>query len=159
MKTFYAHETAIVDDGAIIGSGTKVWHFAHVFKGAVIGENCSFGQNTMVSGGVTVGSNVDDMRESPSFHLMDRLHERGAQVEYHDPYIPVIAPTREHASWTGRESLAWAEDSIRSCDAVLIATNHACVDYQQLTEWCDCIIDSRNATRGIQVEVDQVTRS
>jgi UDP-2-acetamido-3-amino-2,3-dideoxy-glucuronate N-acetyltransferase len=58
MSDYYAHETAIVDDGAIIGNGTKVWHFAHVFKGAVIGENCSFGQNTMVSGGVLVGANV-----------------------------------------------------------------------------------------------------
>jgi UDP-2-acetamido-3-amino-2,3-dideoxy-glucuronate N-acetyltransferase len=58
MSDYYAHETAIVDDGAIIGNGTKVWHFAHVFQGAIIGENCSFGQNTMVSGGVTVGSNV-----------------------------------------------------------------------------------------------------
>lgn len=58
MSDYYAHETAIVDEGAAIGNGTKVWHFAHVFKGAVIGEHCSFGQNTMVSDGVTVGSNV-----------------------------------------------------------------------------------------------------
>ena len=58
MTQFYAHETAIVDDGAQLGNGTKVWHFAHVFKGAVVGENCSFGQNTMVSDGVIIGSNV-----------------------------------------------------------------------------------------------------
>lgn len=58
MSEYYAHETAIVDEGATVGKGTKIWHFAHVFKGAVIGENCSFGQNTMVSDGVIVGSNV-----------------------------------------------------------------------------------------------------
>tara|TARA_B110001469_G_scaffold99792_1_gene96898 strand:- start:2271 stop:2921 length:651 start_codon:yes stop_codon:yes gene_type:complete len=58
MTQFYSHETAIVDDGAQVGDGTKIWHFAHVFKGAIIGENCSFGQNTMVSDGVVIGSNV-----------------------------------------------------------------------------------------------------
>ncbi|MEL7498532.1 MAG: acyltransferase [Planctomycetota bacterium] len=55
---YFAHETAIVDEGATIGEGTKIWHFAHVFADAVIGQRCSFGQNTMVAGGVTIGNNV-----------------------------------------------------------------------------------------------------
>lgn len=109
--------------------------------------------------GLAYKPNVDDMRESPSFHLMDRLHERGALVEYHDPYIPVITPTREHALWTGRESMQWTEEEVRACDAVLIATNHANIDYQQLADWCDCIIDSRNAMKGITTTEEQVTRS
>ena len=54
----YIHETAVVDGGASIGAGTKVWHFSHIFSGAVIGETCSFGQNTMVANGVTIGRNV-----------------------------------------------------------------------------------------------------
>lgn len=58
METFFAHETAVVDEGATIGEGSKFWHFSHVFKGAIIGANCSFGQNTMVSDGVVIGSNV-----------------------------------------------------------------------------------------------------
>jgi len=52
------HPTAVVDDGASIGSGTRIWHFAHVCSGARIGENCNFGQNTMVAPGVRIGSNV-----------------------------------------------------------------------------------------------------
>lgn len=55
---YSAHETAVVDDGAIIGQGTKIWHFAHICDGAEIGKNCIFGQNTMVAPGVTIGSNV-----------------------------------------------------------------------------------------------------
>ena len=58
MTDFFAHETAIIDDGAEIGAGTKIWHFAHIFGGARIGERCSFGQNTMVSEGVQIGNNV-----------------------------------------------------------------------------------------------------
>lgn len=54
----FIHDTAVVDDGATIGAGTKIWHFAHVFAGAVIGDQCSFGQNTMVADGVVVGNNV-----------------------------------------------------------------------------------------------------
>ena len=54
----FAHESAVVDDGAIIGEGTKIWHFAHVCSGAVIGDRCVFGQNTMVAGGVKIGDNV-----------------------------------------------------------------------------------------------------
>ena len=56
--SYFAHPTAIVDAGASIGDGTKIWHFAHVFGGARIGKKCIFGQNTMVSDGVVIGDNV-----------------------------------------------------------------------------------------------------
>lgn len=55
---FYAHPTAIVDDGAIIGKGTKIWHFSHVSNGSVMGEGCNLGQNVFVASGVRLGSNV-----------------------------------------------------------------------------------------------------
>lgn len=58
MSNWYAHPSAIIDDGAIIGEGTKIWHFAHVFGKARIGKACSFGQNTMVSDHVMIGNNV-----------------------------------------------------------------------------------------------------
>jgi len=58
MSDYFAHETAVIDDGAELGADTKIWHFAHICDGAKIGERCSFGQNTMVAGGVTVGDNV-----------------------------------------------------------------------------------------------------
>jgi UDP-2-acetamido-3-amino-2,3-dideoxy-glucuronate N-acetyltransferase len=55
---YEAHETAVIDDGAEIGEGTKIWHFAHICSGAEIGERCVFGQNTMVADGVKIGANV-----------------------------------------------------------------------------------------------------
>ncbi|MEO8193650.1 MAG: acyltransferase [Gemmatimonadales bacterium] len=54
----FIHESAYVDDGAEIGSGTKVWHFCHVLGGAKIGERCSLGQNVVVMNGVRIGNNV-----------------------------------------------------------------------------------------------------
>lgn len=58
MSDFYVHPSAVVEEDAKIGAGSKIWHFAHICSGAVIGKNCSFGQNTMVASGVTVGNDV-----------------------------------------------------------------------------------------------------
>ena len=58
QESVQIHPTAIVDEGANIGEGTRVWHYSHICFGAVIGKNCSFGQNTMVAGGVFIGDNV-----------------------------------------------------------------------------------------------------
>ena len=54
----FVHESAYVDDGAVIGNGTKVWHFCHVMPGAVIGERCNLGQNVVVMPGTRLGNNV-----------------------------------------------------------------------------------------------------
>jgi len=58
MPGFFAHESAYIDDGAVIGDGTKIWHFCHILPGAVIGERCNLGQNVVVMGGTTLGNNV-----------------------------------------------------------------------------------------------------
>ncbi len=55
---FKAHSTAVIDDGAQIGEGTSIWHFAHICSDSIIGAGCSFGQNTMVAPGVRIGNNV-----------------------------------------------------------------------------------------------------
>jgi UDP-2-acetamido-3-amino-2,3-dideoxy-glucuronate N-acetyltransferase len=57
-ETFFAHESAIIDQGCVIGQGTKIWHFTHVMSDCVIGEHCNLGQNVVVSPGVRLGNNV-----------------------------------------------------------------------------------------------------
>ncbi len=58
MISYYVHETAVVDLGCIIGSGTKIWHFSHIMPNCVIGENCNIGQNVVISPEVILGKNV-----------------------------------------------------------------------------------------------------
>lgn len=58
MKKYYAHETAVLDEGCQIGANTKIWHFAHIMSQAVIGENCVIGQNVMIANRVTLGDHV-----------------------------------------------------------------------------------------------------
>jgi UDP-2-acetamido-3-amino-2,3-dideoxy-glucuronate N-acetyltransferase len=56
--TYFAHSTAILDEGAVIGVGTKIWHFSHIMSDAYIGDQCNIGQNVVVSPGVRLGNNV-----------------------------------------------------------------------------------------------------
>lgn len=58
MSEYFVHESSYADQGAIIGSGTKIWHFSHIMSGAVIGERCNIGQNVFIANRVTIGNNV-----------------------------------------------------------------------------------------------------
>ena len=109
--------------------------------------------------GLAYKPNVDDMRESPTFILMDLFKQRGAEVAYYDPHIPVINPTREHAHWTGTKSVAWDEKSISQFDAVVVATAHKAVNYAELAKWAKCIVDTRNAMTSIQVSPEKIWKA
>jgi UDP-N-acetyl-D-glucosamine dehydrogenase len=103
--------------------------------------------------------NVDDDRESPSYVLMNLLEERGAKPAYYDPYVPVIRPTREHSHWAGVSSVKWDRKTLKSFDAVIIATNHQAINYRELAEWSRCIIDTRNAMASIKTKKGQVWKA
>jgi UDP-N-acetyl-D-glucosamine dehydrogenase len=90
---------------------------------------------------------------------MDLLEARGAEVAYYDPYVPVIKPTREHSQFAGKKSVAWSRATIEGFDIVLIATNHGSVDYQQLADWAQCIVDTRNAMSGTHVHPGKVWKA
>lgn len=90
---YYAHESAIVDEGCEIGEGTKIWHFSHIMTGCKIGKNCNFGQNVVVSPKVVLGNNVrvqnnvsiyegviceDDVFLGPSMVLTNVINPRSA---------------------------------------------------------------------------------
>jgi UDP-N-acetyl-D-glucosamine dehydrogenase len=99
--------------------------------------------------GMAYKKNVDDSRESPGLRLMDMLLERGAEVDYHDPFIPVLPTTREHPGLAGRISIAWQADRLGIYDAAVIVTDHDQVDYSVLAAVCPIIVDTRNAIRAV----------
>ncbi|MGJ8724705.1 MAG: nucleotide sugar dehydrogenase [Roseibacillus sp.] len=103
--------------------------------------------------GLAYKEDVDDMRESPSFHLMDGLKELGGEVSYYDPHIPVIPPSREHSEWVGKKSIEWSRETVESFDCVLIATRHSSFQMEEVVEFADLIVDTRNAVgaSGLQV--------
>ncbi|MEQ9265697.1 MAG: nucleotide sugar dehydrogenase [Balneolaceae bacterium] len=103
--------------------------------------------STILVLGIAYKPDVDDMRESPSFLIMDKLEELGAEVSYHDSWIPEIPRSRNHLKWMGEESVIWREREISAFDCVVLVTDHKNVNYQELHLWNDCIVDSRNAMK------------
>ncbi|MFH1067111.1 MAG: nucleotide sugar dehydrogenase [bacterium] len=90
--------------------------------------------------GLAYKANVDDDRESPSYILMEKLEEKGARVSYHDPFIPVIRPSRQHSRFAGRLSTLISEDF----DLLLIATAHDAFKKIDFTRFKIPIVDTRN---------------
>jgi UDP-2-acetamido-3-amino-2,3-dideoxy-glucuronate N-acetyltransferase len=98
-KEFYAHPTAVIDDGCVIGKGTKIWHFSHIMPNCKLGENCNVGQNVVVSPEVVLGNNVkvqnnvslytgvvcdDDVFLGPSMVFTNVINPRSAIIRKHE---------------------------------------------------------------------------
>jgi UDP-N-acetyl-D-glucosamine dehydrogenase len=109
--------------------------------------------------GLAYKANVDDDRESPSYRLLDLLKQRGAKVNYYDPHVPVIRPTREHPHWAGTKSVKWNRQTIGAFDVIVIATAHAAVNYQQLADWSQLIVDTRNVMSTVPQPVAKVWKA
>jgi UDP-N-acetyl-D-glucosamine dehydrogenase len=106
--------------------------------------------------GIAYKKNVDDLRESPSLRLIEKIEARGAVVDYFDPFIPVVPMTREHADLAGRHSVEWDLNSLCAYDAVLIATDHDGVDYPSLARSARLVIDTRNACARSGADLERV---
>jgi len=104
MADFFAHETALIDEGCTIGNGTKIWHFSHIMPNCVIGERCNIGQNVVISPEVFLGNNVkvqnnvslytgvvceDDVFLGPSMVFTNVINPRSA-VNRRDQYAKTI---------------------------------------------------------------------
>jgi len=104
MKDYFAHETAVIDDGSKIGKDTKIWHFSHIMPNCVIGEGCNLGQNVVVSPDVILGNNVkvqnnvsiytgviceDDVFLGPSMVFTNVINPRSA-INRKNQYLKTI---------------------------------------------------------------------
>jgi UDP-N-acetyl-D-glucosamine dehydrogenase len=106
--------------------------------------------------GIAYKKNVDDIRESPALTLIALLEGRGAIVDFHDPHVPQIKPSREHMELAGRRSVELAPDIVGSYDAALIVTDHDAVDYAALVRASKLVVDTRNATRRVSSSRERI---
>jgi UDP-N-acetyl-D-glucosamine dehydrogenase len=109
--------------------------------------------------GIAYKKNVDDIRESPAFKLMELIEARGAGVAYHDPFVPEIPLSREHREFAGLRSTALARDQLRAFDAALICTDHDAVDYGLVAECCPLVVDTRNACAHAGIRAASVVKA
>ncbi|MFT3892187.1 MAG: nucleotide sugar dehydrogenase [Anaerolineales bacterium] len=105
--------------------------------------------------GAAYKPDIDDVRESPAFDVIGLLKKKGAQVEYHDPYIPHIH--HEHDGWQ-MDSISDYMAAAKDADAVVIITNHKVYDYKALVDCAQFVFDSRNATRKVAKDSEKVVR-
>ena len=106
--------------------------------------------------GLSYKANVDDDRESPSYVLMEKLKQRGAEVAYHDPYIETVRDDDNHELVASngdtaprlRHSVPFTPLELSSADVVVIVTDHTSIDYQMLVDHASVVVDTRNATAG-----------
>ena len=106
--------------------------------------------------GMAYKKNVDDDRESPSFKIMELLHEYGAEVEYNDPYVPVVlGPKREYNQYVGKKSVSL--DHLSDYDMTIILTDHSSYDYPAIVKASKIVLDTRNACG--KIESDKIVKA
>jgi len=105
--------------------------------------------------GVAYKKDVDDLRESPTLKIMQLLRERGATIEYNDPYFPELHKMR-HYDYAGMRSVELTPSNIASYDCVVIATDHTQYDMQAIVQAAQLVVDTRNATRKITSGRDKI---
>jgi UDP-N-acetyl-D-glucosamine dehydrogenase len=109
--------------------------------------------------GLAYKKNVADIRESPSLRLIELLEHRHAHVDYHDPHVPVIPETREHAKLQDRKSIDLNAATLAAYDAVVIATDHDTVNYETVVEEARLVIDTRNACARVSANTANVVKA
>jgi UDP-N-acetyl-D-glucosamine dehydrogenase len=121
------------------------------------------GQRKMLNGarilalGAAYKKDIDDMRESPSLRVISLLKDKGAHVDYHDPYVPSLEPG--HGFNHRMKSVPCTPETVARYDAVVILTDHTHIDYQAVVDAAQLVVDTRNATKGITRGRDKVTKA
>lgn len=141
----YGLHTRFIELAGEINSDMPHWVINKV-TGALNDRGRSVKGSKILVLGITYKKDVDDMRESPSVRLMEILREKGAEVSYSDPHVPVFPRMREHRF--DLESVPLTRDSIAAYDLLLLATNHSAFNYEQIQRYAKVIVD----TRGVYME-------
>lgn len=109
--------------------------------------------------GLAYKKNVDDVRESPAFKLIELLEHRGARVSFYDPHVAAVPPVREYPHYEGRARIEWNGPAIAAFDVVLIATDHDDVDYKFVADNSRLVIDTRNACARAGITAPHIVKA
>lgn len=116
-------------------------------QGALAARGTPLGSANVLVLGLAYKKNIDDVRESPAFPIIEQLQAAGATVSYHDPHVPRTHPMRHYD--VDMTSVDLTREAVESADAVVIVTDHDAIDYQLLADHASLIIDTRNAMARI----------
>lgn len=123
---------------------------------ALNSENKSLKDAKIFILGVAYKKDIDDMRESPALKIIELLRKQGANITYHDPFIPVIEP--HGGSTLHLESVPLTDEVLAAADAVVILTDHSNIDYQHVVAQAQLVVDTRNATKNVLENHDKIVK-
>jgi UDP-N-acetyl-D-glucosamine dehydrogenase len=100
--------------------------------------------------GVAYKKDIDDVRESPALSIIDRLRAKGADVQYHDPFVGEVRFDDAHTESAGEplSSISLTDEALHSADCVIIVTDHSSIDYERVCSLAPLVVDTRNALNG-----------
>jgi len=124
------------------------YHVAEATANALNEQKKSMKGSKILLLGVAYKKDVDDLRESPSLKIMQLFQQRGAALDYNDPYFPQLHRMR-HYNYENMKSVPLTPQTLASYDAVVIATDHSSYDYTAIVDSAKLVIDTRNATRQV----------
>jgi UDP-N-acetyl-D-glucosamine dehydrogenase len=124
------------------------YHVADAVAGALNDRQKSMKGSKLLVLGVAYKKDVDDLRESPTLKIMQLLQQRGAAVDYNDPYFPQLHRMR-HYNYENMKSVPLDPKTLAGYDAVVISTDHSSYDYFGIVEAAKLVVDTRNATRRV----------
>jgi UDP-N-acetyl-D-glucosamine dehydrogenase len=109
--------------------------------------------------GVAYKKDIDDVRESPALELIELLLEKGADVAFHDPYIPELPRTRRHPRLAGVKRVELDARALGMQDCTVVVTDHSSYDWDAIVKSSSLVIDTRNATRGVQGYRERIVKA
>lgn len=132
------------------------YHVINKIIRALNDENKSLKDAKIFVLGVAYKKDIDDVRESPALKIMELLRKNGANITYHDPYIPVIEP--HGGSTIHLESTELTDETLAAADCILILTDHSAVDYQRVVDHATLVVDTRNATKDVEHNREKIVK-
>jgi UDP-N-acetyl-D-glucosamine dehydrogenase len=144
----FGQETRFIELAGEINTAMPAYVIKRVTEAlASVGKNLKDSRVLLL--GVAYKANVDDDRESPAYAIWELLQAAGAKIEFHDPHIPIIRPSREHVHFIGRRSARLTPKAISAADVVLLVTPHKAVNYSLVAKHARLVVDTRNALAGL----------
>ena len=131
------------------------YHVVDSISSSLNGQKKSLNGSRLLILGVAYKKDVDDLRESPALKIMQLLQQRGAQIDYNDPYFPQMHKMR-HFNFESMKSVAISKESLAQYDAAIIATDHSSYDYHAIVDGSKLVVDTRNATRRVTRNRDRI---
>jgi UDP-N-acetyl-D-glucosamine dehydrogenase len=131
------------------------YHVVDSISSSLNSQKKSLNGSRLLILGVAYKKDVDDLRESPALKIMQLLQQRGAQIDYNDPYFPQMHKMR-HFNFENMKSVPISKESLAQYDAAIIATDHSSYDYHAIVDGSKLVVDTRNATRRVTRNRDRI---